>query len=140
MDLAYTRFDIRVSTISNLHVFMELIINELIFNLYILLFIYKYFQIIFFLETTLLLVRHVQYLAHSITITTRDTGSARDAGGAEDAGNTGMAGATLPAAEDEATGAPGFSIHTFFFPHYLLYLSVWMYTISLGISCLCRSR
>jgi len=27
MDLAYTRFDIRVSTISNLHVFMELIFN-----------------------------------------------------------------------------------------------------------------
>lgn len=122
MDLAYTRFDIRVSTISNLHVFMELIFNELIFNPYILLFIYKYFQIIFFLETTLLLVRHVQYPAHSITII------------------TGMAGVALPAAEDEATGAPGFSLHTSFFPHYLLYLSVCMYTISLGISCLCRSR
>lgn len=137
MDLAYTRFDIRVSTISNLHVFMELIINELIFNPDILLFIYKYVQIIFFLETTLLLVTHVQYPAHSITTT---TGFAGTSGVVGTAGIAGTAGDALPAAEDEDNGAPGFSLHTFFFPHYRLYLSESMYTISLGISCLCRSR
>lgn len=55
MDLAYTKFDIRVSTISNLHVFMELIVNP-----DILLFIYKYVQIIFILEISLPIVGLVQ--------------------------------------------------------------------------------
>ena len=79
MDLAYTRFDIRVSTISNLHVFMELIINP-----DILLFIYKYAQIIFVLKISLPIIGHVHFSAHPITITTGDTGyagDAKDAGG-----------------------------------------------------------
>ena len=81
MDLAYTRFDIRVSTIPNLHVFMELIVNP-----DILLFIYKYAQIIFVLEISLPIVGHVHFSAHSITITTRDTGDAGNTGDAKDAG------------------------------------------------------
>ena len=80
MDLAYTRFDIRVSTISNLHVFMELIINPVI-----LLCIYKYVQIIFVPDISLLLAGYVHFPVQSITITTRNAGTA------------------LPATEKEAT-------------------------------------